>query len=160
MKTADFLPNVLTARGAPMGRHSYGIAENCEPRSVRLFRVPLDSGGYDRGGAYWGLGEPLYMATDGGEYRAFTRAASRFYAMAALDIAPERLRVLPRLPGNRYQIGREYIGKDSCRWVFRVFEVSKNPSERFAGGAYIFMGDYASRYEAYEAALLHYQWKN
>jgi hypothetical protein len=29
-----------------------------------LQRVPLNSGGYDSGGAYWGIGRPLYWALE------------------------------------------------------------------------------------------------
>ena len=57
---------VNTRYGAPMGR------SDCPPDGIWEFSdenwsdfpyfdraVPLDSGGYDRGGAYWGLGSPL-----------------------------------------------------------------------------------------------------
>lgn len=66
--------DVSSLRGAPMGR-----ADLHEPpqSKVRLFRVRLDAGGYDDGGAYWGLGPPLYCATDDYGFRMFTRAASR-----------------------------------------------------------------------------------
>lgn len=41
--------------GAPMGRASYD--ERKELKSERFFdrTVQLDSGGYDKGGAYWGF---------------------------------------------------------------------------------------------------------
>src|SRR5436190_18893849 len=42
-----------------------------------LRRLRLDSGGYDEGGAYWGLGEPLYWATDGAGVDVFRRARDR-----------------------------------------------------------------------------------
>ena len=70
--------------GAPMGRYANGA--NPEPRTVRLFRVRLDSGGYDDGGAYWGIGKPLFCATDGADYRHFVRADSRHAAAVALDL--------------------------------------------------------------------------
>lgn len=57
----DPTPVVSCKYGAPMGRASHNdftVAEQAGP--FRLVRCPLDSGGYDRGGAYWGLGEPLY----------------------------------------------------------------------------------------------------
>ena len=44
-----------------MGRAShddYTVTPDARP--FRLVRCPLDSGGYDRGGAYWGIGTPLY----------------------------------------------------------------------------------------------------
>lgn len=62
-------------------------------KSVRVFRLPLDSGGYDPGGAYWGSGESLYCATDGQAYREFVRASSRKAAIAKLNLAPEKLKV-------------------------------------------------------------------
>lgn len=71
--------------GAPMGRTTYGTPENAAGK-IRLFRVVLDSGGYDDGGAYWGHGGALYCATDGEDYRDFVRASSRLAAIAALEI--------------------------------------------------------------------------
>lgn len=57
--------------GAPMGRanrntytdkqgRTFELTVNEDARPFRLVRCPLDNGGYDRGGAYWGLGQPLY----------------------------------------------------------------------------------------------------
>lgn len=59
---AKVLPDVSVKYGAPMGRGS--IIEYPTHGSPLLYlrRVPLDSGGYDSGGAYWGLGDPLYVA--------------------------------------------------------------------------------------------------
>lgn len=81
--------------GAPMGRReSHHLPNN--PRSVRLFRVRLDSGGYDDGGAYWGLetrGERLYCARsvdDNDPYCEFVRARSRERAADILEI-PDNL---------------------------------------------------------------------
>jgi len=64
-------PAVNCKYGAPMGRPSHNTftdkngltyeltaTENAKP--FRLIHCPIDSGGYDRGGAYWGLGAPLY----------------------------------------------------------------------------------------------------
>ena len=47
-------------RGAALGRASY----HGKPESLKftLKRIRLDSGGYDAGGAYWGVGEKLYWA--------------------------------------------------------------------------------------------------
>ena len=47
-----------------------------------LCRIRLDSGGYDSGGAYWGIGEPLYGAEtqdglDDQVLRLFMRATDR-----------------------------------------------------------------------------------
>ncbi|HFL6170873.1 TPA: hypothetical protein ACG4NJ_002217 [Pseudomonas aeruginosa] len=54
-------PNVSSRYGAPMGRRD-DRGDTDAPYKFRLFRVRLDSGGYDDGGAYWGLGQPLYCA--------------------------------------------------------------------------------------------------
>lgn len=80
------LPKVDCRYGAPMGRRaSYARPPSDEPLKFHLQRVPLDSGGYDSGGAYWGHGEPLwwYMSVDG-EVDAFLRAGSRMAAKAAI----------------------------------------------------------------------------
>lgn len=77
--------------GAPMGRAEWREPPT-KPHSVRVFRVRLDSGGYDDGGAYWGLGKPLYCATDGAGYRMFTRAETRMHAIAEFRLAPFLLR--------------------------------------------------------------------
>lgn len=90
--------DVSSKYGAPMGRSECGTAPDAA-RTVRLFRVRLDSGGYDDGGAYWGSGEPLFCATDGGGFRRFVRAASRFAAMHALALEPRTL-VSPARPQN------------------------------------------------------------
>ena len=55
------LERVSCRYGAPMGRPGAhpGDDPHC-PIRVRL--IPLDSGGYDSGGAYWGHGAPLWQA--------------------------------------------------------------------------------------------------
>lgn len=55
-------PPVDSRYGAPMGRGARGdeYTLTADARPVYLVRCPLNSGGYDSGGAYWGLGEPLY----------------------------------------------------------------------------------------------------
>jgi hypothetical protein len=103
MSKKQFL-DVDCSRGAPMGRAPYGIAADCPARSIRLFRVRLDAGGYDDGGAYWGRANavssavwgssgPLYCARYGDTYRAFTRATSRKDAAERLRIVSGMLRV-------------------------------------------------------------------
>lgn len=79
-------PNVSSRYGAPMGRQEDGYLETRIKRFVRIFRVRINSGGYDDGGAYWGIGEPLYCAIDDDGNRKFIRAASRFLAAVKLDI--------------------------------------------------------------------------
>lgn len=89
-------PPVNARYGAPLGRTSHNsytdkqgrtfeitATENAKP--FRLVRCPLDGGGYDRGGAYWGLGEPLYYyegpLTD---INGFVRGATRAKAKDAV----------------------------------------------------------------------------
>ena len=49
-----------TRLGAPMGRPNVGE----RPTDIKVFdrRVNLCSGGYDAGGAYWGLGSELRVS--------------------------------------------------------------------------------------------------
>jgi hypothetical protein len=73
-----------TKYGAQMGRYT-GPDYLCE-ESGRMYlrRVRIDSGGYDQGGAYWGLGAPLYECQDqDGNTRIF-RARDRDAAKAAI----------------------------------------------------------------------------
>lgn len=67
--------------GAPMGRSSEYLELG---ETVALHRVTLDPAGYDAGGAYWGIGAPLWraVATDGA--REFIRAGNRDAARALL----------------------------------------------------------------------------
>ena len=58
------------------------------PYKFRLARVRIDAGGYDPGGAYWGLGAPLYWARDdathGAPVELFLRAGDREAAKAKI----------------------------------------------------------------------------
>jgi hypothetical protein len=81
--------------GAPMGRASYGTPET----PAKLFKVNLDSGGYDDGSAYWGHGggylycletspvwqEDIKMDTE--ESRHFYRAYSRHEAFQCNEMS-------------------------------------------------------------------------
>jgi hypothetical protein len=96
-------PNVCGKYGAPMGRASHNsytdkqgntfeltVNENAKP--FYLVRCPLNSGGYDRGGAYWGLGAPLYYyegpLTDiSGYVRGKTRDAAKAEVRALHKLA-------------------------------------------------------------------------
>lgn len=52
-------PNVNCQYGAPMGRPAFGHGV-APTTAFTLRRIRLNNGGYDRGGAYWGVGAPLY----------------------------------------------------------------------------------------------------
>lgn len=85
--------DVSCAYGAPMGRsedHKYDEV----PRSISCFKVMLDSGGYDDGGAYWGWGsEALYcLRQDDTTYREFFRAISRDDAIDKSGVPNEYLK--------------------------------------------------------------------
>lgn len=85
------------ARGASLGRTDRR-GDPDEQWKFYLVRLPLDSGGYDQGGVYWGVGTPLwrYEAADlvytPGNLAlpsGFLRAASRAAAKAELrDLYP------------------------------------------------------------------------
>jgi len=89
------LSTVHSKYGAPMGRSgltlSRFLTEYAGHGRVSLARVPLNSGGYDPGGAYWGLmwDNPLWRASfitsDGCEtIETYFRAPSRAAAKQAL----------------------------------------------------------------------------
>ena len=61
--------------GASMGRRSfYYLTQGAK---VYCQRVTIDSQGYDRGGAYWGIGQQLYCVFQPeGDLRVFVRADS------------------------------------------------------------------------------------
>jgi hypothetical protein len=66
MKTSDFnklvTPKVNCKFGAPMGRNNVqSISDTDTIPKTTTRRIYLDMGGYDTGGAYWGIGSPLYV---------------------------------------------------------------------------------------------------
>ena len=66
-------------RGASMGRANH-ITDTEWEGKTHLELVPINLGGYDPGGAYWGLGEPLFVAYFDGEEEEnefFCRAQNR-----------------------------------------------------------------------------------
>lgn len=77
------LSNVSSKYGAPMGRAESLPEDRNQPILLHLTRVRLNSGGYDRGGAYWGNDQwdnnatafhPLYCAeSDDGSVSLFVR---------------------------------------------------------------------------------------
>jgi hypothetical protein len=76
------LSNACSQYGASLGRRDYHASDRANV-SVRLSvaHVRLNSGGYDNGGAYWGVGSPLYRVagetSDGDTVEFFMRAADR-----------------------------------------------------------------------------------
>lgn len=61
MSTIDKIIILVDGKyGAPMGRHSTGK----RPAGKKVFdcRVALDTGGYDKGGAYWGTPDNLRVS--------------------------------------------------------------------------------------------------
>jgi len=76
------VPKVNAAYGAPLGRASGNLDHDGKWRAER---VPLDEGGYDEGGSYWGLrspGESLFAVQDGMGNIAFVDAAGKDSALA------------------------------------------------------------------------------
>lgn len=82
-----YTENVSSMYGAPMGRRSYNL-NNYSGEPLHLRRVPLNQG-YDTGGAYWGVGNPLYCAfghlMDGDIFTHYVRAANREEAKRLVD---------------------------------------------------------------------------
>ena len=116
------LPKVNCQYGAPMGRNSYGLIQNCEPRTVRLFRLNINGGGYDDGGAYWGLGEPIFCATDGADFFQTVRASNRHHAALLLNIEQAQLKNGITYPHwLRWSTERAFIGQVSPVYEVREF---------------------------------------
>lgn len=62
-------------RGAALGRPTVHDAPKDQVVIVTIRRVPLNQGGYDRNGTYFGVGAPLFWcADDNGEIDAVVRA--------------------------------------------------------------------------------------
>lgn len=69
MKTIDKIITAVNCKyGAPMGRQNvgYNIFDKNQNKEIpatnkKIFdcRVKLDTGGYDKGGVYWGIGKEL-----------------------------------------------------------------------------------------------------
>ena len=82
MKTDYRFANAVDRRGASLGRDTI-IGDPSVPAKLQLRRVRLDGGGYDPGGAYWGLGEALWVAW-GDDVEIFVRALTREDAKLAV----------------------------------------------------------------------------
>lgn len=87
------LEKVNCQYGAPMGRPGWNQEDRESPK-IRLQRIPLNAGGYDRGGAYWGHGAPIWWAwSDNDECNITLRAHTRTLAKA---------KVQEEIPGARF----------------------------------------------------------
>ena len=86
-----FITSANCKYGAPMGRHTGPEYLDTALGKVYLRLVPLDSGGYDRGGAYWGVGQPLYEVLDqdgnGFIFRAYGREAAKQHVLSTFPEA-------------------------------------------------------------------------
>jgi len=76
-----FINPVSCKYGARMGRYTGPDFMDTSAGKIYLRRIPINSGGYDTFGAYWGLGAPLWEAHDqdgnGRIFRARDRAAAK-----------------------------------------------------------------------------------
>lgn len=77
-------PDVSSRYGSPMGRASAATQDLDTTHPLFLVRIRLNSGGYDAGGAYWGVGLPLYCANDHTGAATYFRARGRDAAKAHL----------------------------------------------------------------------------
>lgn len=81
----DVTPKVDGKCGSPLGRaNCKGFGINRNRASYSVHRVRVDRVGYDKGGAYWGLGLPVYAVQDGAGNIAYVRAETE---RAAINIA-------------------------------------------------------------------------
>ena len=99
--------DVNSRYGSPMGRRSAPDLDTTRS-TVRLFKVRLDSGGYDDGGAYWGVrrhGTNLWCARDADGAQRFADAVTREQAALILAIPATALRVpLDRWPDYAFAL--------------------------------------------------------
>lgn len=86
-ETSKYYSKAYSQFGASMGRRNIRVPN--ENELCNLHMVPLDSGGYDPGGAYWGTSDfnrgvfPLYRLQYS-EGERFIRAKNRFQAFLGL----------------------------------------------------------------------------
>jgi hypothetical protein len=89
-KRTTLFTTVNSKYGAPMGRSDVTELQGHDtdaPLRFRLERCRWVDGAYDQGGAYWGMGEPVYLAvheTDDAYVRRSYRARSRSHAIGQL----------------------------------------------------------------------------
>jgi hypothetical protein len=72
-------------RGAAMGRGARHAADKEAPVKLTLRHIRLNSGGYDRNGTYFGIGQRLYWyANEAGDIDAMLRADDRWDAKSKI----------------------------------------------------------------------------
>jgi hypothetical protein len=79
------LSNACSRYGADMGRREYRLTDPNTRVRLHVARVRLDSGGYDSGGAYWGMGAPLYRVWSDDAVETPTGPESVDYFLRAWD---------------------------------------------------------------------------
>lgn len=143
--------NVNCSRGAPMGRASFGTLSEASDCSLKVFRVTLNTGGYDDGGAYWGLPQDnLYCIESinmSDYYRTFVRARDRAEAAALAEVGSKQLRKKLKLDGSCIQytvkaIDGKLFGVPMPN-PLRAHHVSPNPT----------LGGFDTYYEAVDSIL-------
>lgn len=77
MPCANPTQPVSSRYGAPMGRPTGPDYLEVSAGPFYLRRIRINGGGYDSGGAYWGLGPPLFYVEDQDGNSSFFRARSR-----------------------------------------------------------------------------------
>lgn len=94
-------------------------------RHISLFKVTLDRGGYDDGGAYWGVteGRALYCAVSREQdYIQFIRAKNRVDACLRLHIPQEHLLFpLGIIKWGRYSAQKGWFGKAEPGYEIKEF---------------------------------------
>lgn len=81
------LEKAYSKYGADIGRGDDTPADPGVSIKLHLTRMRIDAGGYDTGGAYWGIGDHMYCAegeTDTESARIFVRAKNRQDAKAKI----------------------------------------------------------------------------
>lgn len=103
-----YLSDVSSKFGAPMGRSNHDDVPADEVKNLGKFelqQVRLDTGGYDKGGAYWGWGrEALFRARAFVDYTGRDGSAGGMVDIffRAKDRQAAKQHVSARYPGARF----------------------------------------------------------
>ena len=87
------IPVMDCTYGAPMGRSSYGMDTLKSGAPMYLAELPLDEG-YDAGGAYWGMGDQMFVLFND-ELAYYFRERSIASAIAELTKYGEPYNIIP-----------------------------------------------------------------